>query len=282
TRLEAVLAERATIVLGCAGERRRKVPLLPRGLGVKPLESMALVPLVDGQRPLGALVLAADRPGAFPPDVVRLLEILANQAAVVIAHAHAYRHRDVLAHTDPLTGLVNRRRFDERLAEEFARARREPGAFSLVLADLDHFKRINDTYGHPAGDAVLRQIARRIEARARASDAVGRLGGEEFGLLLVRAGRAGALAVAERIRQDVRATPVEVPGGLTLALTVSLGVATFPDDAGDAADLFARADEALYEAKRGGRDRVCAASGAAVEAHQSVQVQAADAARMPG
>jgi diguanylate cyclase (GGDEF)-like protein len=284
TRLEAVLADRTAMALEHARDRRGGPPLLPRGLGVKPLESTVLVPLCDGDRRVGALVLTADRRAAFPPDVLRLLEILANQAAVVIAHAHAYRHRDLLAHTDPLTGLVNRRRFDERLAEEFARARRDPGAFSLVLADLDHFKRINDTYGHPAGDRVLRQFARRIEARARASDVVGRLGGEEFGLLLVRAGRAGALAVAERVRQDVRETPFEVSDGVTLALTLSLGVATCPDDADGAAALFARADAALYEAKRGGRDRVCAAAGAvdAVDRSLEAPVRAADPAGLSG
>ncbi len=260
TRLETVLAGRIGLAVGQARERRGGPRLLPRGLGLKPLDSTALVPLRDGERAVGALVLAADRPDAFPPDVVRLLEILAAQAAVVIAHARAYRQRDLLAHTDPLTGLLNRRRFDERLAEEFARARREPGAFSLVLADLDHFKRVNDTYGHPAGDAVLRQLARRIEGRARASDSVGRLGGEEFGLLLVRAGKAGALAVAERVREDVRRTPFDLGDGRQVSLTLSLGVATVPGDGADAARLFASADAALYEAKHAGRDRVAAAA----------------------
>lgn len=283
TRLDTVLADGVTAAVGQAREGRGGLPLLPRRLGLGRLESAVLVPLRDGGRPVGALVLAADRTDAFPPDAVRLLEILAGQAAVVIAHAHAYRHRDLLAHTDPLTGLVNRRRFEERLAEEFARARREPGAFSLVLADLDHFKRINDTYGHPAGDAVLRQLARRIEARARTSDAVGRLGGEEFGLLLVRAGRAGALAVAERVRQDVRGAPFDLGGGTSLSLTLSLGVATFPDDGADADALFARADAALYEAKRGGRDRVSAAGVEVVAPVPPAEARAAhDPARLNG
>jgi two-component system cell cycle response regulator len=213
---------------------------------------------------VGLLVLATDAADAFSDEETALLESLAARAGGAIERARRFRQSEEMAHTDPLTSLVNRRRFDERLSDAFSRAAASPGPFSLVVADLDHFKRINDGYGHPAGDAVLVELARRLAARRRAEDTVARLGGEEFGLILVRADRAGALAMAERLRQDVRATPFLLEGGERLDLTVSLGVATYPEDGADAATLLASADEALYRAKRGGRDRVASSQGAAI------------------
>jgi diguanylate cyclase (GGDEF)-like protein len=167
-----------------------------------------------------------------------------------------------LATHDPLTGLLNRREFDRILVEESERAARFGGSLALVLLDLDHFKLINDRHGHPAGDAVLREVARRLRAQVRSVDRVMRLGGEEFALVLVQTDRAGASQVAERAGAAVRGEPVaagETPG---LGVTVSAGVAVFPDDAATPAALVAAADQALYGAKAAGRDRVVVASEA--------------------
>lgn len=164
-----------------------------------------------------------------------------------------------LATRDPLTGLLNRREFDRVLAEESERARRFGTAVALVLVDLDHFKRVNDRHGHPAGDAVLCEVASRLQAQVRNVDRVMRLGGEEFALVLVQTARAAAVAVAERVVAAIRNDPVAAGGERRLAVTASAGVAALPEDATTSADLIAAADRALYAAKTAGRDRVVAA-----------------------
>lgn len=155
---------------------------------------------------------------------------------------------------DVLTGLPNRRAFDEELAREVARAGRDAKPLAVVMLDVDRFKVVNDTHGHAAGDAVLREVAARAAAAVRAGDLVARIGGEEFVLLLHGADLTGALELAERVRVAVAATPV-VAGDRRLAVTASLGCAVLaPGEAPEA--LVARADARLYDAKRGGRDRV--------------------------
>ncbi len=165
----------------------------------------------------------------------------------------------LLATHDALTGVLNRREFDRILAEEADRALRFGHALSLVIVDVDHFKRINDTQGHPVGDTVLREVARRIAQQVRTVDRVARMGGEEFGLVLVQADQASALDVAMRVCAALRTSAVPVNEALGLPVTVSAGVATMPRDADTAATLVAAADKALYAAKASGRDRACAA-----------------------
>jgi diguanylate cyclase (GGDEF)-like protein/PAS domain S-box-containing protein len=174
------------------------------------------------------------------------------------------RELEARATTDGLTGLRNHRAFQERLAAEIALAERREGSLSLVLLDVDDFKHYNDTFGHPAGDAVLREIARLIEAEARASDLAARYGGEEFVLILPGTDGAGAEAIAERLRRAVAdAVWPRRP------VTISLGVATLgPGQDGGA--LIARADEALYESKAAGRNcvmRAGAGAACAIMAH---------------
>lgn len=167
-----------------------------------------------------------------------------------------------LATHDSLTGLLNRREFDRILAEESERAARFGDPLALVLLDLDHFKRINDRHGHPAGDAVLREVARRLFAQVRSVDRVLRLGGEEFALVLVQTDQAGAQRAAERACAAIRGEPVPVAETSALPVTASAGVAVVPDDAVTPAALVAAADQALYVAKAAGRDRVVVASEA--------------------
>jgi len=169
------------------------------------------------------------------------------------ARLHAELHRRATA--DALTGLPNRRAFEEALAREVARARRAGTPLALLAVDVDHFKRVNDQRGHPAGDAVLRAVAGRIASGARAGDLVARVGGEEFAVALPGAGPEAALEAAERIRARVAEEPIALEGG-DLGVTVSVGVASLGEPAPDGPSLAARADEALYRAKRAGRDRV--------------------------
>lgn len=169
----------------------------------------------------------------------------------------ANRELERLATTDGLTGLRNHRFFQDTLAFELKRAARHPRPLTLCMLDVDHFKQFNDTHGHPEGDEVLRQVARKVEGRLRSTDIVARYGGEEFAIVLLDTDGAAGLDIAKQLADEVRQTPFV--GGQSQPLgrvTVSIGVATFPDDADDHQGLIRRADAALYEAKRTGRDRV--------------------------
>jgi diguanylate cyclase (GGDEF)-like protein len=167
-------------------------------------------------------------------------------------HEEIYR----LMTVDGLTEVHNKRYFHEQLDREASRSRRYERTFSLVVFDLDHFKQVNDTHGHLAGDAVLRQLAQIVRANVRRDDTLARIGGEEFGLILPEVGIDGARALAEKIRVAVEDATFRFEGQ-TIPVTVSLGVAQWGAgvDEGDA--LVRKADAALYEAKRGGRNRVC-------------------------
>jgi diguanylate cyclase (GGDEF)-like protein len=163
--------------------------------------------------------------------------------------------RDLAAH-DPLTGLWNRAGLIDRLDRELARVRRGGSSLAVVIADLDHFKLVNDRYGHLAGDEVLRSAARRMQETLRPYDTAGRYGGEEFLLILPDCDRENAVRLAERVRQRIRGEPVDTDDA-AIPLTVSLGVAVArPGVSSDATSLIAAADQALYRAKETGRDRV--------------------------
>jgi diguanylate cyclase (GGDEF)-like protein len=163
-----------------------------------------------------------------------------------------------LATRDQLTGMLNRRELDRILMEESERAQRFGHSLALIMVDIDHFKSVNDTHGHPAGDAVLRRVAQRLTAQVRTVDRIARYGGEEFALVLVQTDRRAALEVASRIVATVAAQPVPIDGGRELPLTVSAGLAVLPADAKHVEQLISAADRALYAAKKGGRNRVVA------------------------
>ncbi|MBO8170224.1 MAG: diguanylate cyclase [Thermoanaerobacteraceae bacterium] len=158
---------------------------------------------------------------------------------------------------DALTGLYNRREFQRRLKEEVERTRRHGGSFSLLMLDADHFKTINDTYGHQVGDEVLRVMATLICREVRPVDQVARYGGEEFAIILPETSASGALVLAERIRNVIANQAITVSQGQVLNLTVSIGVAAFPEDARSEEELIDAADQALYAAKHAGRNRAC-------------------------
>jgi diguanylate cyclase (GGDEF)-like protein len=170
---------------------------------------------------------------------------------------HKTRVLEEASQRDKLTGLYNRARFDSYLVEEFAIAQRTGKPLSLIMADIDHFKNVNDTWGHPAGDRVLIAVAEALGGRLRPRDLVARYGGEEFVLILPETDAPGSEVVAERIRKKVEAGRHDVGGKEPLAATISLGCATLgPAPFGTGAELLAAADQALYAAKRGGRNQV--------------------------
>ncbi|MDR9436383.1 MAG: diguanylate cyclase [Thiohalophilus sp.] len=163
---------------------------------------------------------------------------------------------EFLASYDSLTGLLNKREFELRLQDEVRRAKRSRHPFVLLLMDLDYFKQVNDTYGHPAGDHTLRVLSSLLKKQVRESDYVGRYGGEEFGMILTDTSEKDARDTAERIRQLVEEKAFTISDNATINITVSAGLACYPDDAANAEMLIACADEALYKAKDAGRNRV--------------------------
>ncbi len=203
-------------------------------------------------RELGTLSFHRARP--FLEEETVRLEHLLGALVYPLRNALLYHQAVQASRRDPLTGLWNRLAFDEALAREVELARRAHRPLSLVVLDVDHFKHINDQYGHDAGDAILRCIAATAQRCCRASDMVFRYGGEEFVLLLGNTDQMGACRLAERLRRQVARSQC-LYDGVPLRATVSLGVAAWRDGE-DGEHLFRRADEALYQAKAAGRNRV--------------------------
>ena len=214
--------------------------------------SRLVVPLCMYGETLGVLVVQSPEWEAFGLGELRLLEAVAAQAAAAVENVRLYN----LANIDGLTGLYCRRYFDVRVAEEIERARRFGSSFSLIMLDLDNFKRLNDSLGHLAGDRALREVAAIAASQLRGVDLAARYGGEELAFLLPRTSLADAHAVAERIRKAV-GTHVLVEGAESWHITASLGVAGWTESGeGDPSTMLGRADVALYRAKRAGKNRV--------------------------
>ncbi|MDM4767938.1 GGDEF domain-containing protein [Pelomonas sp. SE-A7] len=176
---------------------------------------------------------------------------------VLASFERAAARMESLASHDGLTGCLNRSSTDALLAHTLERGRREGSPVAFAMLDLDHFKQINDRYGHQAGDLALQLFAREVRQRLRASDVLGRLGGEEFGLLLPTTDEPGALRLLEQVRQSVAALQIKLPDGREFSMTVSAGLVVAASDSNlDAGRVYTQADKALYQAKHGGRNRV--------------------------
>ena len=215
-------------------------------------------PLLDaqGQR-IGIVALTSRRRPAYTVEDGAFLRTVIGHAAMAIQNATMYEFIDTLSRIDALTGLHNRREFDRLLQQELASAAQSGQRLSLIMADIDHFKQVNDRFGHQEGDRALQQMARLIrQVPRRASDASFRIGGEEFAVLMGDTDKTGAIGVSETLRGVTEGAKL-LPSGE--AMTVSLGIATFPEDGQDSATLIAAADRALYKAKADGRNRVAAA-----------------------
>jgi diguanylate cyclase (GGDEF)-like protein len=251
-----VILEVTVEATGAAGGRLlegdRELSWIGEDAGAAPLR----LPLSGGGSGGDVVVVLHPPPGGFSGEATGLARWLVSQAAVALENAalhHVVQHQ---ATTDELTGLANRRRFMELFAAEIDQVERR-GTVALVLADLDDFKRINDRFGHHVGDDALRRFAELLVAELRDGDVGGRLGGEEFAVLLPDADLEGALAVAGRIRRAVAESYLFPAEGTRLRFTVSLGVAGYAGETADA--LFRRADAALYRAKASGKNRVAPA-----------------------
>lgn len=242
------------LALPAGGEwRERELPVFSASVRLRG-ESLLVLPLLVKDEVVGTFTVAAKRAGAFPTDRREMLGVIANQVAISLQNARMFEALEEQATTDGLTGLVNHRTFQERFSAMLGRAERHNSAVSLILTDIDHFKKINDNFGHPTGDEVLRRVAAILAASARKIDIVARYGGEEFALVLEATDRAGAHNLAERVRMEVAQQTFQSAKGPFRA-TLSLGVASYPEDGTDKADIIARADQALYSAKHGGRNR---------------------------
>jgi len=230
------------------------------------LASVALLPLLRQDSLIGALHLGSASADRFSADSsTDFLERLTSIASICLENALNHERLQSLGLTDGLTGIHNRRYFESRCLEEVALAQRNGGMLSCMFFDLDHFKQINDRWGHQAGDEALRKVASIIKLTLRSCDVLARYGGEEFVALLPQTSLIFAREIAERIRNAIAAHAFElVPGEAPLVVTASIGVSVLPLDAGPldpaalAERMIATADQALYQAKHGGRNRVVA------------------------
>lgn len=219
--------------------------------------SALALPLLSGDRCVGVILFNRPSPDAFSMDDVGLLHVVSSQLGAALANALLFQRTEELASHDQLTGLFNRRSFEERLEMEWERATRFNTHLACLMIDVDHFKKFNDTYGHLVGDDVLRHVGARLLSQLRKVDFVARYGGEEFVALLPRAETPEAAAVAEKLRSAVASLPLDDPGrGDPLSLTISIGVATYQHGPQSPRQLIDWADLALLEAKGGGRNRV--------------------------
>jgi diguanylate cyclase (GGDEF)-like protein len=235
-----------------------KIPVMP--FKTENVRSVFTMPMFYEDRLLGLLAMLSGEKGFLDTFQIDMLKVISNQAATSIANATLHAEIEKMATTDGLTGLFNHRLFQDKLSEEFRRMNRFSDPVSLLLTDIDYFKKVNDTYGHPVGDVVLKDVSKTIRETIRNIDVAARYGGEEFAVILPGAGGEGAKIIAERLRKAVLAKTFYADGK-SFAVTMSVGVATSPADAANKEELIEKADQALYHAKHNGRNRSVLWSG---------------------
>ena len=219
--------------------------------------SLLVLPLLMHDRALGTLILGARRRHAFGDAVRPTLEVLASHLAVSLSNARMVQKLETMATTDGLTGLLNKRAMLDAGAQKIAAAARFGRDLSVLVVDIDFFKKVNDTHGHDIGDLVIRGLGDILKRQKRATDLVARFGGEEFIVLCEQTDEKGAMLLAERIREELGKTKFRTPSA-SLSVTCSVGVSSFPQAGASWETLFKAADEALYVSKRSGRDRCTA------------------------
>ena len=253
--LDAIVRERG----GASFARVQARVFTPTGAGgaeEKSLGGFGSFPVSTSGRLSGLLAVAGRRVARMTPDTEAFLGHVANQAYIVMENSRLFERVRNLSIRDSLTDLYNHRHVMDLVSTEFGREVRYQEGFSLLMIDVDDFKKVNDAYGHPAGDAVLKDLARLLKDALRTVDAVGRYGGEEFVAILPRTPHAEALETAERLRRAVH-DHVFLAGERKAHVTVSVGVASYPSANVDSpSTLIREADNALYRAKQAGRDRV--------------------------
>ena len=238
------------------------VVAMPNSLSLERPGDLFVVPLRTQGDTTAALALICLDHSRIPPFLREAVELVVASAGQVLSRIGARRELENLATRDGLTGLINHRTFQAGLRREILRARRTGQGLAFLLTDIDHFKAVNDTHGHPAGDAVLRHVAEVVRAQVREDlDIAARYGGEEFGCVLIGVDAERAMETAERIRTAVESSPADIGTATGLSVTLSIGVSIFPQDAKEPQELIDRADQALYRAKNSGRNRVERALG---------------------
>lgn len=233
----------------------QQMPLLFEKEELPSLSTFLAAPMRHQQNRIGALLLGSKQEEAFSSHQARVISILCNQAAVSLENSSIIHKMEELAITDGLTGLFNHRYFQEAFQRELERAERQNQKLTLLIMDIDHFKGFNDSFGHPAGDFILKSLAQVLRKNARKIDVLARYGGEEFAALLPGIDKKNARKTAERWRRNVQRSTFK-SGGQSFAITLSIGFTTYPDDGQAKIELIEKADRGLYDAKENGRNQV--------------------------
>lgn len=233
----------------------QQMPLLFEEENLPSLSTFLAAPMRHQQQRIGALLLGSKQEEAFSSHQARVVSILCNQAAVSLENSSIIQKMEELAITDGLTGLFNHRYFQEAFQRELERAERQNQKLTLLIMDIDHFKGFNDSFGHPAGDFILKSLAQVLKKNARKIDVLARYGGEEFAALLPGIDKKNARKTAERWRRNVQRSTFK-SGGQSFAITLSIGFATYPEDGHAKIELIEKADRGLYDAKENGRNQV--------------------------
>ncbi|MEN8256229.1 MAG: GGDEF domain-containing protein [Thermodesulfobacteriota bacterium] len=264
--LEGSLVSEDTCLVNQAMTMQRTMPPRPEYNGPAPIfsqekpmdgfGSLLILPLILKQEePLGTLIVAGRATGLFSSDRQNILEVIGSQIATKIDLGRAHEKVFQLASTDGLTGLANHRTFQSALKNMTERCHRMGTEVAMLLCDIDYFKKVNDNYGHPFGDDVLREVAKVLHGSVRTIDLAARYGGEEFAVILENTDKAGALLLAERIRAGIEALRLAC-GTTPVTITMSIGISIYPSQSADPTNLIDKADQALYAAKEGGRNQV--------------------------
>jgi diguanylate cyclase (GGDEF)-like protein/PAS domain S-box-containing protein len=224
------------------------------GAKKKRVQSFAALSIIAKEKILGVMGIGSYGHRVFPDWEVRMLGTIANQIGMAIENAQLYEHALELAFTDGLTGLYNRRYYMDQIEREFIRAQRSKAPLSLIMVDLDGLKEVNDRLGHHVGDSFLKEVARIVKVNTRASDVAARWGGDEFMLLAPGTDSKSASKIAERIRAQVEGYKMKMEGE-EVGITISAGIVSYPNHASSVSELVKKADDAMYSAKRGGKNQ---------------------------
>jgi diguanylate cyclase (GGDEF)-like protein len=229
--------------------------VIGKDISFSKMGSVLIIPLIAGDMVLGGFIFASATKGIFNPTRREMLGVITNQVAQSVQNSLMYEKLELMATTDGLTGLTNHRTFQDKLSEMLARASRNKTKISVLITDIDKFKSVNDTYGHPIGDIVIKKVSSILKKQAREIDLVARYGGEEFAVVLEATDKEGAIIFAERVRQEIEAQVFESPIG-PFKTSLSLGIATFPEQGDHKQTLIDKSDKSLYWAKEHGRNQV--------------------------
>lgn len=221
----------------------------------KQYHSVIVFPIKEQDQAVGTLTLLSKETGKYDERVISILKVMFNMLDISLSNARKYQEMQKMATTDGLTGLTNHRTFQEKLSEYIQRAKRFDKKIAVVLSDIDHFKLVNDTYGHPVGDEVLRSIAKIFRQNIRTIDLVARYGGEEFVLVIEDTDREAVYKLTNRIKEDIKKQAF-IANNTTFHVSISMGFALYPDCSLDKQKLIDLADKALYYSKEHGRDQV--------------------------